>query len=78
MYGIPRQQQGDVLHHDLGSDRESALAAIENDLHDVANLLHSKLGVTVRPTMSDSDHESKLFISRVPVLKTCRPSNRNS
>jgi len=59
----------DLVFTDLTCpDRESALAAIEHALHDVANLLHSKLGVTVRPTMSGSDHESKLFISRGPVL----------
>src|SRR5574338_302859 len=54
----------DLVFTDLTCpDRESALAAIEHALHEVANLLHSKLGVTVRPTMSGSDHESKLFIS---------------
>lgn len=49
-------------------DRESALASIEHALHEVGELLQSKLGVTVRPTTSGSDHESKLFISRGPVL----------
>jgi predicted nucleotidyltransferase component of viral defense system len=50
------------------SDRVSALAVIEKSLHAVAELLESKLGVTVRPTTSGSEHESKLFISRGPVL----------
>lgn len=58
----------DLVYTDLShSNRESALAAIEQALHNVAQLLESKLGVTVRPTASGSDHESKLFISRGPV-----------
>lgn len=59
----------DLVFTDLECpDRESALTAIEHALHEVAVLLQNKLGVTVRPTMSGSDHESKLFISRGPVL----------
>jgi len=59
----------DLVFTDLGCpDRDSALVAIENALHGVAELLQNKLGVTVRPTTSGSDHESKLFISRGPVL----------
>lgn len=59
----------DLVYTDLTHpDRESALAAIEQALHLVAELLTSKLGVTVRPTTSGSDHESKLFVSRGPVL----------
>ena len=59
----------DLVFTDLDHpDRDSALLAIENALHGVADLLKSKLGVTVRPTTSGSDHESKLFISRGPVL----------
>ncbi len=50
------------------TDRVAALAAIEKSLHAVTDLLESKLGVTVRPTTSGSEHESKLFISRGPVL----------
>jgi predicted nucleotidyltransferase component of viral defense system len=57
-----------VYTHLDHSDRVSALAAIEKSLHAVAELLESKLGVTVRPTTSGSEHESKLFISRGPVL----------
>lgn len=59
----------DLVFTDLECpDRDSALMAIESALHGVAELLQTKLGVTVRPTTSGSDHESKLFISRGPVL----------
>lgn len=59
----------DLVFTDLScQDRESALAAIEQALHRIAHLLESKLRVTVRPTTSGSDHESKLFVSRGPVL----------
>jgi hypothetical protein len=59
----------DLVYTNLDhSDRVSALAAIEKSLHAVAELLESKLSVTVRPTTSGSEHESKLFISRGPVL----------
>jgi hypothetical protein len=50
------------------TERDSALEAIESALRDISILLESKLGVTVRPTTSGSEHESKLFISRGPVL----------
>lgn len=59
----------DLVFTDLSCpDRESALAAIEQALHRIAHLLESKLRVTVRPTTSGSDHESKLFVSRGSVL----------
>ncbi len=59
----------DLVFTDLShTDRDSALIAIENALHEIADLLQKRLGVTVRPTTSGSDHESKLFISRGPVL----------
>ncbi len=59
----------DLVFTDLSHpDRESALAAIERELHAVAQQLETRLGVTVRPTHSGSDHESKLFVSRGPVL----------
>lgn len=50
------------------TDRDSALEAIESALRDVSELLENKLGVTVRPGVSGSEHESKLFISRGAVL----------
>lgn len=59
----------DLVFTDLSCpDRESALVAIEQALHRIAHLLESKLRVTVRPTTSGSDHESKLFVSRGPVM----------
>ena len=59
----------DLVFTDLSCpDRESALSAIEQALHRIAHLLESKLRVTVRPTTSGSDHESKLFVSRGPVM----------
>ena len=59
----------DMVFTDLDHpNRDSALAAIEQALHEVAALLQGKLGVTVRPTTSGSDHESKLFISRGSAL----------
>lgn len=59
----------DLVFTDLSlPDRESALTAIETALHEIAELLRQRLGVTVRPTTSGSDHESKLFISRGPTL----------
>lgn len=59
----------DLVFTDLSHpDREAALAAIEQSLHRIAHLLETRLRVTVRPTTSGSDHESKLFVSRGPVL----------
>jgi predicted nucleotidyltransferase component of viral defense system len=59
----------DLVYIDLTiPSRELVLVEIEKALHDVADLLTSKLGVTVRPTTSGTDHESKLFISRGPTL----------
>lgn len=54
----------DLVFTDLSHpDRESALSAIERELHAVAHRLETRLGVTVRPTHSGSDHESKLFVA---------------
>lgn len=59
----------DLVYTDLEhTERDSALEAIESALRDISILLESKLGVTVRPATSGSEHESKLFISRGPVL----------
>lgn len=49
-------------------DRSAALAVIERKLGEIAERLERMLGVKVRPTTSGSEHESKLFISRGPVL----------
>jgi len=70
LHDLPRLSVDiDLVYTNLEhSGRDSALEAIENNLRDVANLLESRLGVTVRPTTSGSEHESKLFISRGPVL----------
>jgi len=70
LHDLPRLSVDiDLVYTNLEhSGRDSALEAIENNLRDVANLLESRLGVTVRPTTSGSKHESKLFISRGPVL----------
>jgi len=59
----------DLVYTDLTiPSRELVLVEIEKALHDVAELLSSKLGATVRPIASGTDHESKLFISRGPAL----------
>ena len=59
----------DLVYTDLTHpDRQSALAAITEALLEVAGLLENKLKVTVRPAVSGSDHESKLFISRGAIL----------
>lgn len=59
----------DLVFTDLGQpDRGAALAAIEQALGEVAGRLERIMGVKVRPTTSGSEHESKLFISRGPVL----------
>jgi hypothetical protein len=59
----------DLVFTDLSHpDREAALAAIEQSLHRITHLLETRLRVTVRPTTSGSDHESKLFVSSGPVL----------
>jgi predicted nucleotidyltransferase component of viral defense system len=59
----------DLVYTDLTHpDRDSALAAIKEALLEVAGLLKSKLQVTVRTATSGSDQESKLFISRGPIL----------
>lgn len=50
------------------TNRNSALEAIESELRHVSKLLENKLGVTVRPATSGSEHESKLFISRGAIL----------
>jgi len=70
LHDLPRLSVDiDLVYTNLEhSGRDSALEAIENNLRDVATLLESRLGVTVRPTTSGSEHESKLFISRGPVL----------
>jgi hypothetical protein len=49
------------------TDRGAALAAIERELSEVASRLERMLG-KVRPTTSGSEHESKLFITKGPVL----------
>lgn len=59
----------DLVFTDLGlPDRGAALAAIERALGEIAVRLERMLGVKVRPTTSGSEHESKLFISRGPIL----------
>lgn len=59
----------DLVFTDLEQpDRSAALAVIERKLGEIAERLERMLGVKVRPTTSGSDHESKLFISRGPVL----------
>jgi hypothetical protein len=59
----------DLVFTDLEQpDRSAALAAIERKLGEIAERLERMLGVKVRPTTSGSEHESKLFISRGPVL----------
>lgn len=70
LHDLPRLSVDiDLVYTDLEhTGRDSALEAIESALRDVSILLESKLGVTVRPTTSGSEHESKLFISRGPVL----------
>ena len=70
LHDLPRLSVDiDLVYTDLEhTGRDSALEAIEGELRDIAKLLESKLGVTVRPTTSGSEHESKLFISRGPVL----------
>ena len=70
LYDLPRLSVDiDLVYTNLEHEgRESALEAIETALRDVSILLERKLGVTVRPTTSGSEHESKLFISRGPVL----------
>jgi len=70
LHDLPRLSVDiDLVYTNLEHEgRESALEAIETALRDVSILLERKLGVTVRPTTSGSEHESKLFISRGPVL----------
>ncbi len=70
LHDLPRLSVDiDLVYTDLvHTGRDSALEAIQGALRDVSKLLESKLGVTVRPTTSGSEHESKLFISRGPVL----------
>lgn len=59
----------DLVFTDLEQpDRTAALEAIERELGEIAERLEWMLGVKVRPTTSGSEHESKLFISRGPVL----------
>jgi hypothetical protein len=59
----------DLVFTDLEQpDRSAALAEIERRLGEIAERLERMLGVRVRPTTSGSEHESKLFISRGPVL----------
>jgi predicted nucleotidyltransferase component of viral defense system len=59
----------DLVFTDLEQpERGAALAAIERELGEIAERLERMLGVKVRPTTSGSEHESKLFISRGPVL----------
>lgn len=59
----------DLVFTDLEQpDRSAALAVIERKLGEIAERLERMLGVKVRPTTSGSEHESKLFISRGPVL----------
>jgi hypothetical protein len=59
----------DLVFTDLEQpDRSAALAAIERELGEIAERLERMLGVKVWPTTSGSEHESKLFISRGPVL----------
>lgn len=59
----------DLVFTDLEQpDRSVALEVIERELGEVAEQLERMLGVKVRPTTSGSEHESKLFISRGPVL----------
>jgi predicted nucleotidyltransferase component of viral defense system len=59
----------DLVFTDLEQpDRGAALAAIERELVEIAERLERMLGVKVRSTTSGSEHESKLFISRGPVL----------
>jgi hypothetical protein len=68
--GMPRLSVDiDLVYTNLNHpDRDSALEAIEKSLQVVAELLESRLKVSVRPTTSGSEHESKLFISRGHVL----------
>ena len=70
LHDLPRLSVDiDLVYTDLEhTARDSALEAIESALRDVSILLESKLGVKVRPSTSGSEHESKLFISRGPVL----------
>ena len=70
LHDLPRLSVDiDLVYTNLEHEgRESALEAIETALRDVSILLERKLGVTVRPTTSGSEHESKVFISRGPVL----------
>lgn len=70
LHDLPRLSVDiDLVYTDLEhTARDSALEAIESALRNVSTLLESKLRVTVRPTTSGSEHESKLFISRGPVL----------
>lgn len=59
----------DLVFTDLEQPgRSAALAVIERKLGEIAERLERMLGVKVRPTTSGSEHESKLFISRGPVL----------
>ena len=68
--GMPRLSVDiDLVYTNLNHpDRDSALEAIEKSLQAVAELLESRLRVSVRATTSGSEHESKLFISRGNVL----------
>jgi len=60
----------DLVFTDLEQpDRFAALAMIERGLGVIAERLERMLGVKVRPTTSGSEHESKLFISRGPILE---------
>lgn len=70
LHDLPRLSVDiDLVYTNLEHEgRESALEAIETALRDVSILLERKLGVTVRPTTSGSERESKVFISRGPVL----------
>lgn len=70
LHDLPRLSVDiDLVYTNLEhAGRDSTLEAIESDLRGVATLLEGRLGVTVRPATSGSEHESKLFISRGPVL----------